>query len=579
MTIKMDILSAFDDSGVKKAQASLKSLLKSQLGVSLSMAGLAQAARVAVTASMQDSAAQKQLSIALANATSASVSQQIQTEKNIAAMQQQFAVADDQLRPALATLARTTGDFTKSQDLLKVALDISAATGRDLSAVSESLGKAYQGNVGLLRRMGLSISDTAVKSKDFSLAMQEVNAQVGGAAAAAAQTAEGKFKKLSIRFQDLTENVGANLLTVLVPVADALDKIGNASLDTGNKTSWYSGMLKQLKGYAIAAIPGLGELSWLIRDNGNAAKNTTGDYLGLTSLMERVVLKVDSLAKVHVPAAKSIDKAKEAAKNLAKTTRDELNAALESARQKVQAVMDKMDEFTSSIRSTFLNYGNLSGALDEAKTSEDNYTAALQERVDAYAELNKLEDERRQRGFGINDQVVYDADAYAAALKRVADAETGVTKTQAAKTDYSAIFASQIAAAKSFANNLQALANAGLGNAGIQQLLALGPIGGAQVAQDLLNGVGGLSINQLNNDIAGLNISGALLGMTMANTQFGGDLASAQTDVNLLGQASVGQKGNTVTINVNGGDPNAVVDALRRYMQLNGSVPIRIGTL
>ena len=34
--------------------------------------------------------------------------------------------------------------------------------------------------------------------------------------------------------------------------------------------------------------------------------------------------------------------------------------------------------------------------------------------------------------------------------------------------------------------------------------------------------------------------------------------------------------GTNVTINVNGGDPNAVVDALRRYMQLNGSVPIRV---
>jgi uncharacterized protein YukE len=31
-----------------------------------------------------------------------------------------------------------------------------------------------------------------------------------------------------------------------------------------------------------------------------------------------------------------------------------------------------------------------------------------------------------------------------------------------------------------------------------------------------------------------------------------------------------------VTIQVNGGDPQAVVDALRRYMQLNGSVPIRV---
>jgi phage-related protein len=34
--------------------------------------------------------------------------------------------------------------------------------------------------------------------------------------------------------------------------------------------------------------------------------------------------------------------------------------------------------------------------------------------------------------------------------------------------------------------------------------------------------------------------------------------------------------GNNVTIHVNGGDPQAVVDALRRYMQLNGSIPIRV---
>jgi hypothetical protein len=40
--------------------------------------------------------------------------------------------------------------------------------------------------------------------------------------------------------------------------------------------------------------------------------------------------------------------------------------------------------------------------------------------------------------------------------------------------------------------------------------------------------------------------------------------------------AGMGMGGNNVTINVNGGDPQAVVNALRRYMQLNGSVPIRV---
>jgi hypothetical protein len=44
----------------------------------------------------------------------------------------------------------------------------------------------------------------------------------------------------------------------------------------------------------------------------------------------------------------------------------------------------------------------------------------------------------------------------------------------------------------------------------------------------------------------------------------------------LSGANAGGGMGNNVTINVNGGDPQAVVNALRRYMQLNGSVPIRV---
>jgi hypothetical protein len=39
-----------------------------------------------------------------------------------------------------------------------------------------------------------------------------------------------------------------------------------------------------------------------------------------------------------------------------------------------------------------------------------------------------------------------------------------------------------------------------------------------------------------------------------------------------------GMGGTNVTIHVNGGDPNAVVDALRRYMRTNGAVPIRVST-
>jgi hypothetical protein len=40
--------------------------------------------------------------------------------------------------------------------------------------------------------------------------------------------------------------------------------------------------------------------------------------------------------------------------------------------------------------------------------------------------------------------------------------------------------------------------------------------------------------------------------------------------------AGAGMGDTNVTIQVNGGDPNAVVQALRTYMRQNGSVPIKI---
>ena len=47
----------------------------------------------------------------------------------------------------------------------------------------------------------------------------------------------------------------------------------------------------------------------------------------------------------------------------------------------------------------------------------------------------------------------------------------------------------------------------------------------------------------------------------------------------LSGANAGGGMGSNVTINVNGGDPQAVVNALRTYMRQNGSVPIRVSNI
>jgi hypothetical protein len=65
---------------------------------------------------------------------------------------------------------------------------------------------------------------------------------------------------------------------------------------------------------------------------------------------------------------------------------------------------------------------------------------------------------------------------------------------------------------------------------------------------------------------------------TLTSNPFGGVLGSINTSTNrdMSGFGGGNVSSSSVTINVNGGDPNAVVSALRTYMRQNGSVPIKV---
>ena len=78
-----------------------------------------------VKAAIDDEKAQTQLAVALENATGATKGQIAATEQSILKMSLATGVADDQLRPALGRLVRSTGDAEKAQELLAIAILIS----------------------------------------------------------------------------------------------------------------------------------------------------------------------------------------------------------------------------------------------------------------------------------------------------------------------------------------------------------------------------------------------------------------------------------------------------------------------
>jgi hypothetical protein len=228
------ILTQYSDKGTKQATKDISKMEKKfgdfanksakAFGVAALAAG-AFAAKVgydAVKAAMEDQKSQVLLANSLRNTVGATDSAIAATEEYITAMQAEFGIADDQLRPALAKLAAVTGDVGKAQSLLGVSMDISAAKGIDLDSAAKLVSKAYGGNIGALKKLFPQISAATVKSKDFAAAMREISGETKGAAAAAANTFAGQMERIKLAFGEASESLGYKLLPQIQSFADLI---------------------------------------------------------------------------------------------------------------------------------------------------------------------------------------------------------------------------------------------------------------------------------------------------------------------------------------------------------------------
>ena len=168
-----------------------------------------------VKAAIADEQSQVKLASALENATNATKGQIAATEDSINKMARATGVADDQLRPALARLALSTGNVSKAQDLLSLALDISTQTGKPLEGVANALGKAYDGNTAALGKLGIGLSSAELKAMSFTDVQTKLSDLFGGAAAKNAATFQGRMDRLKVAFDEGVEAIGVKLLPII----------------------------------------------------------------------------------------------------------------------------------------------------------------------------------------------------------------------------------------------------------------------------------------------------------------------------------------------------------------------------
>jgi hypothetical protein len=238
MSIRIPIISEFDDKGIARAKKEFASLENTSERVGYGMekafvpavatvGALAAGLGMAAKAAAEDEAAQAALAVQLENSTGAGQKQIQAVEDAINAMSRQAAVSDDVLRPALAALVRGTKDIEEAQKQMSLVLDISRGTGIDATTVADALAKAYEGNYKALRSLTPEMANLIKEGADLDTIISVLGGTFGGANAAFAETAEGGMAKMQIAFAEMKESIGAAVLPLFERLLPVLTSFAN----------------------------------------------------------------------------------------------------------------------------------------------------------------------------------------------------------------------------------------------------------------------------------------------------------------------------------------------------------------
>ena len=236
MAVSIPIVTEFDGTGLKKAMAEFQQLegagAKSAFALKKAMlpavgvlGGLATGLGLATKAAVEDQKAQDLLAQQLRTSAMATDDVIAQNEQFISSLSLAKSVADDELRPAMANLVRSTGSVEVAQNLMNTALDIAAATGKDLETVTMALGKAANGQTAALTKLDPSLKGVIDSSSTLDDITNALSVSFGGAADVAAQSYEGRMKSMKIAMDETKESIGAALLPALQKLLEILQPV------------------------------------------------------------------------------------------------------------------------------------------------------------------------------------------------------------------------------------------------------------------------------------------------------------------------------------------------------------------
>jgi len=517
VAINIPIISSLDGSGFTKAIAQLKKLEtnseragfiagKAFLPAVAALGALTAAAGYSVKAAIEDSAAQAQLAKTLQNVVGATDAQISATEKSISAMAMATGVADDQLRPALASLVLGTQDLATANDALNLALDVSAGTGADLASVSDALSKAYGGNFKALRQLSPQLYAMIKDGASLDEVMGELSRTFGGSAAVAANTAEGKFKRLGIALSETAEAIGMAILPAVEAVLPYLISFGNWAQDhvsvllaVGTAIGAISVALIAFKAAQVianAVTIVTTALNWSLAASAAAANTALTLGVGAAAIAAGLVVAAGAFITFKNATKTSVETIKPFGPQLSEINNGlgQLPPKLEGAGNAAKSMADKIKEASEALKKY------LQTALEDAQT----------QLVDAQATFTDF-------ATNVSDSI---KDAFSFADAKDAGDETGAGFLQGLRD--------QVAGIVKYGTDVKTLLEMGLSQQALQAVLDAGGESGAAIAAELIAGGVG-AIAETNDLVMAAEYAAATIGQQAAASWFGAGVDNAKS--------------------------------------------------
>ena len=558
MAVILPIITEFDGKGITRAINQFKALetngqkaqfaiSKAALPAAAALGGLAVAASLSVKAAIEDEAAQSALARQLVVSTGATDETIASVEKYISSLGNSVAITDTEARPAFAKLALATKDVTKAQELMSIAIDTASATGKPLAEVAEAMSRGFAGNTKGLKALSPELMLLIKNGASAAEAFAVLEKNFGGAGELAANTTAGQMKVLKIQLDETKEAIGKALIPVLELVLPLIKNLGNFAQ---NNTGFIIAFGVAVGGLAVAIVAAK---TALVAQKAIAAI-TIGVNLALAASFTAVQIAtgigiVTVLAGVaaFVLYNKKMESARDEAKKLAAATGE-----MSVANNNTKAAIEGQEQALAKIEPVIAKSISASKEVTAAKTKETEAAKA------------KAAATKKEQDAIANYLTAYSS--YSASIRdtitgfaSISDAQKAVESGESASIG--AAFQKQITDAKAFAGNLKTMIGMGLGQAGLAQLLNLGPSAGLKVTDDMILGVGGFGVNELNAGLQGLSDVGGGLGGAAAGafmTTRGGTTNNITVNAGLVSTpAQIGQD---------------IIDAIQKAQRLSGQV-------